>query len=115
MATTSLLLGISDLTLLLGTSTRTLHRMKSAELLPAAVRLGSQFRWRRDEIEQWIAAGCPSQLQWEQICAQQQAGGGAVDSESTIRSAIPVKDQASRRARPLSTARKPQKGSPDAR
>lgn len=45
---------------LLQVSTRTLWRMRSAGSLPTPIRLGSAVRWRRDEIEQWILAGCPS-------------------------------------------------------
>ncbi|MBS0263432.1 MAG: helix-turn-helix domain-containing protein [Planctomycetes bacterium] len=40
-------------------STRTLWRMLSAERLPAPIRVGGIVRWRANDIERWISAGCP--------------------------------------------------------
>lgn len=34
---------------------------------PASVRIGGMVRWRKDEIEAWIAAGCPIRSKWEAI------------------------------------------------
>lgn len=34
---------------------------------PASVRIGGMVRWRRDEILEWIAAGCPPRTKWEKI------------------------------------------------
>jgi excisionase family DNA binding protein len=61
------LLSISDLAELLNTSTRTIHRLNSACLIPSAVRIGCRPRWRREEIEAWLKAGCPSRNEWEQM------------------------------------------------
>ncbi len=33
--------------------------------IPAPVRLGRAVRWRRDELERWIAHGCPPRHVWE--------------------------------------------------
>jgi predicted DNA-binding transcriptional regulator AlpA len=46
-------------------SLRTLWRMRSGRLLPTPVRLGSSVRWRRDEIQKWIEAGCPAEADCE--------------------------------------------------
>ncbi|MCC7291464.1 MAG: helix-turn-helix domain-containing protein [Phycisphaerales bacterium] len=45
---------------LLGCSTRHVRRLADRAAMPAPVRLGSLVRWRGDQIEQWIMAGCPS-------------------------------------------------------
>ena len=33
--------------------------------VPAPVRLGRAVRWRRHELERWIAHGCPPRNRWE--------------------------------------------------
>jgi len=47
--------------LLGGCSTRHVHRLADAGRMPRPIRLGSLLRWRRAELETWIAAACPSQ------------------------------------------------------
>jgi len=47
-------------TLLGGCSPRHVRRLADAGRMPRPVRLGSLVRWRRAELEAWIAAGCPS-------------------------------------------------------
>ena len=44
---------------LLNISERTLYRLKSRGSLPAPVQLGGSVRWRRAEILEWVACGCP--------------------------------------------------------
>jgi len=44
---------------LLNISERTLYRLKSRGSLPAPIQLGGSIRWRRAEILQWVADGCP--------------------------------------------------------
>jgi len=64
------LLTSDELAELLNVSLRTLHRLKSMGKLPVPVRIGSRRarpRWRRDEIECWIEAGCPDRSAWEII------------------------------------------------
>lgn len=36
---------------------------------PASVRIGGVVRWRRTELEEWIAAGCPARQKWESMRA----------------------------------------------
>jgi excisionase family DNA binding protein len=55
---TPLLITASKLAALLGISTRTLWRLRSAGRLPEPVRLGGAVRWRREDIQKWIADGC---------------------------------------------------------
>ncbi len=62
---TRLLDDLSSLAYLLNTSTRALHRTHSSGQLPAPVRLGGRWRWRRAEICAWIEAGCPDRVKWE--------------------------------------------------
>ena len=56
------LLDVKAVTLLLGgCSTRHVYRLADAGSMPRPIRLGKLVRWRRAELEAWIAAGCPSQ------------------------------------------------------
>lgn len=48
-----------ELARMLGVSKRTIWRMLSAGLIPSPIRLGGSTRWRRVEILDWIARGCP--------------------------------------------------------
>jgi predicted DNA-binding transcriptional regulator AlpA len=70
MATTTpaVLLVSDDLADLLNCSLRTLHRLNASGKLPAPIRIGTRGarpRWRREEIEAWIVAGCPPRTEWE--------------------------------------------------
>lgn len=53
------LLTVKQLAAVLNLSTRTVWRMHSEGRIPPSVRLGRSVRWRRDEIDEWISAGCP--------------------------------------------------------
>ncbi len=44
---------------LLGCSAKHVGRLADSGRMPAPVRLGWLVRWRREEIERWIADGCP--------------------------------------------------------
>jgi excisionase family DNA binding protein len=54
------LLDVRGMAALLDCSPRHVYRMSDAGRLPAPVRIGALVRWRRAEIEEWLAAGCPS-------------------------------------------------------
>ncbi|RCS41247.1 DNA-binding protein [Bremerella cremea] len=60
-----LLLSQTELARLLELSSRTISRMNASRKIPQPVRVGRSVRWRRDEVEQWIAAGCPERNEWE--------------------------------------------------
>jgi excisionase family DNA binding protein len=42
-----------------GVGKRSWWRFSSSGKAPAPVRIGRSVRWRRAEIAEWIAAGCP--------------------------------------------------------
>jgi excisionase family DNA binding protein len=54
---------------LAGISRGTWCRLRAAGKLPLAIKLGGSVRWRRDEIERWIAAGCPCAAEWAAMTA----------------------------------------------
>jgi predicted DNA-binding transcriptional regulator AlpA len=54
-----LLVDLRELARLLARSEASLLRDVAAGRLPDPVRIGRSTRWRRTEIEAWIAAGCP--------------------------------------------------------
>jgi predicted DNA-binding transcriptional regulator AlpA len=41
-----------------GASARHVYRMAEDGLMPWGVKLGALRRWRRDELEAWVAGGC---------------------------------------------------------
>jgi predicted DNA-binding transcriptional regulator AlpA len=45
------------------------HAMRAAGKLPPSIKLGRKVLWRREEIESWIAAGCPDARTWQAIRA----------------------------------------------
>ena len=46
--------------LLGGCSTRHVRRLTDAGRMPHSIKLGTLIRWRKAEVLDWIAAGCPS-------------------------------------------------------
>lgn len=56
------LITANQLACMMQISLRTLWRLRSSGLLPEPVKLGSSTRWRLNEVRQWIAQGCPSQV-----------------------------------------------------
>ena len=44
-----------------GCSARTVRRLADAGRMPRPIKLGSLVRWRRSELADWIASGCPTQ------------------------------------------------------
>ena len=57
------LLSANNVAQMLQVSTRTLWRLLAAGKLINPVKLGRSVRWRKDELMQWIAAGCPPRSQ----------------------------------------------------
>jgi excisionase family DNA binding protein len=45
---------------LLDCSPRHVFRLAEGGQMPPAVRLGALVRWRRADLDRWLAAGCPS-------------------------------------------------------
>ncbi len=58
--TAPLLIDICALSKLLSRSVSALERDQSAGRLPPPVRIGGSKRWKRTEIEAWVANGCPA-------------------------------------------------------
>jgi len=53
------MLSASQVARMLGCSQRHVLRLVEREAMPAPVRLGRLARWKADEVNRWIAAGCP--------------------------------------------------------
>jgi len=53
------LIRATELAEMLSVSPRTINRMLSSGRLIPPIRLGGSVRWRLDEVERWIAEGCP--------------------------------------------------------
>jgi excisionase family DNA binding protein len=52
------LLDVEQVATLLNCSTRHVWRLHDGGKMPAAVRLGALVRWRRQDLDAWLAAGC---------------------------------------------------------
>lgn len=57
--TDAVLINADELAKMLSVSTRTLWRLLSAGKLIQPVRIGSNTRWRLNEVHGWIDQGCP--------------------------------------------------------
>lgn len=53
------LLSVKDLCEILSCTRRTVYRMRDAGKLPQPMKIGGMVRWNPEEIEHWIACGCP--------------------------------------------------------
>jgi excisionase family DNA binding protein len=64
-----LLLSAADLAELLRVSVATVWRLRAAGKLPRpSTALGKQLvRWNREEIDRWVALGCPPLATWEGV------------------------------------------------
>lgn len=45
---------------LLGCSSRHVRRMADGGAMPRPIHLGRLVRWRKADVDAWLAAGCPS-------------------------------------------------------
>lgn len=59
---------------MLNVSVRQVWRLHSLGQLPRPVRLGACVRWRVNEIRAFVAAGCPSRQEWEELCKKAEDG-----------------------------------------
>jgi predicted DNA-binding transcriptional regulator AlpA len=59
------LLSLRQLGAYLNRSVASLHRDLAAGRLPRGVRIGRSRRWSPQEIDAWLAAGCPPAAEWE--------------------------------------------------
>lgn len=74
----ALLLNVDELAGTLGVSKRTAWRLDASGRVPNAIRIGGLKRWRRDEIIDWIADGCPHRRNWSW---EGQRGSGSRDEK----------------------------------
>jgi excisionase family DNA binding protein len=54
------LLDVRAVAAVLAVSVRHVYRLSDAGRMPAPIRLGALVRWRRADLDGWLAAGCPS-------------------------------------------------------
>ena len=54
------LLDVGTVAAMLDCSKRHIYRLSDAGKMPRPVKLGALVRWRRSEIGEWLASGCPS-------------------------------------------------------
>lgn len=73
-STPPLLLKSQDAATLLGVSKAHFYRMHNAGKVPLPLRLGGAVRWRRAEMESWIAAGMPSRAKWLSMLGLSEGG-----------------------------------------
>ena len=52
------LLDVRAVAALLDCSPRHIYRLSDGRLMPPPVRLGALVRWRRQDIDSWLAGGC---------------------------------------------------------
>jgi excisionase family DNA binding protein len=52
------LLDVRAVAALLDCSPRHIYRMADGGLMPSPVRVGALVRWRRSDLDAWIAGGC---------------------------------------------------------
>jgi excisionase family DNA binding protein len=52
------LLDVKSVAVLLGCSPRHVYRLADTAQIPAPVRLGALVRWRRQDLDAWLATGC---------------------------------------------------------
>jgi excisionase family DNA binding protein len=54
------LLSVDDVAQLLSCSPHHVYRMADVGRMPQPVKLGALVRWRRTDLDNWLAAGCPT-------------------------------------------------------
>lgn len=54
-----LLISVESLAGMLGISPRSVWRRLSGREMVEPVRIGNSVRWRLQDVEDWVAAGCP--------------------------------------------------------
>ena len=65
-----LLISAKELAPLLGVSRCTIWTWHASGRIPLPVKIAGTTRWRREEIQKWIAAGCPGRARWTERTRQ---------------------------------------------
>jgi predicted DNA-binding transcriptional regulator AlpA len=63
--TAEVLVSAQTLAARLAVSVRTLWRLRASGKVPRPIKLGGNVRWRTEEIDDWVHAGCPNATVWE--------------------------------------------------
>lgn len=63
------LLSVKQLALVLGWSEHSVRERDKQGLLPQPLRFKGTIQWSRQEIGNWIKAGCPDRQTWEEMKA----------------------------------------------
>ncbi|MCC7291373.1 MAG: helix-turn-helix domain-containing protein [Phycisphaerales bacterium] len=58
------LLTVRDVAGVLRISSRQVQKLRASGRIPAPVKLARSTRWRADEIQAWVQAGCPAADEW---------------------------------------------------
>ncbi len=56
---TAVLLTVSEVAAMAAVSVRVIYRLHDGGHIPAMIKVGGASRFKRSEIEKWIADGCP--------------------------------------------------------
>jgi excisionase family DNA binding protein len=54
------MIDVQTVAALLNCSARHVYRLADSDRMPRPLKIGALVRWRKDDIRQWIDAGCPS-------------------------------------------------------
>lgn len=54
------MLDVQAVAAMLDCSSRHVYRLADAGRMPRPLKLGALVRWRRSDLDHWIAAGCPN-------------------------------------------------------
>ena len=65
--TESILIDAKEAAALCGMSRTTWYKLVASGKAPSPVKLGMLARWRRNELDDWIAAGCPARQKWDAL------------------------------------------------
>lgn len=60
----ALLINAKEAARMCGVSISTWYNLVSSGRTPDSVRICRNVRWRRGDLEGWVAAGCPSRDKW---------------------------------------------------
>jgi|6_EtaG_2_1085325.scaffolds.fasta_scaffold453371_2 excisionase family DNA binding protein len=44
----------------------TVYRWNRSGMMPEAIKIGKILRWQRNDVEEWIADGCPRRIEVEE-------------------------------------------------
>ncbi|MCD8139199.1 MAG: helix-turn-helix domain-containing protein [Planctomycetaceae bacterium] len=63
--TESMLIDAKEAAALCGLSRSAWYKQVASGKIPRPLKIGNIARWRRDELEEWIASGCPPRQKWD--------------------------------------------------